>query len=97
MTYVDLSVGLPPGRPDAVIVTDSNRERVRPLLDGYVGYRFHLREWWVVDYGALTPRAAWRWFLRREPWNPRGAIDQWLYVRKGVPELGVGLPATPPR
>ena len=50
-------------------------------LNGYRGHRFHLREWWVVDWADVTPRDVWRWFLRREAWSVKGTLDEWLYVR----------------
>jgi uncharacterized protein (TIGR03663 family) len=67
---------------DVVAVAHDNRERVLPALDGYRGRRFHMREWWVVDYESATPRDALRWFFRREAWSVKGTIDAWLYVRE---------------
>ncbi|MEK6276024.1 MAG: flippase activity-associated protein Agl23 [Actinomycetota bacterium] len=77
--YGDMSTGLPI-RADAVIVDDLNRGRVQAALRGYRGERFHLREWWVIDYGSISPGTLWRWYLHREPWSPQGYVDQWLYV-----------------
>jgi hypothetical protein len=54
---------------------------LRLLARGFDGYRFKLREWWVTDFGALTPRRLGAWFLWRRPWNDRGSRDQWLYLR----------------
>jgi uncharacterized protein (TIGR03663 family) len=83
-----------PFMPDAdvVVVDDSNRSRVLPHLTGYTGSRFHLREWWVVDWGGASMGDAFRWFTRREAWSARGTLDQWLYVRTDTPWL-VGLDA----
>ncbi len=66
---------------DVVAVAQDNRERVLPALDGYRGRRFHMREWWVVDYEGATPQNALRWFFRRKAWSIKGTIDAWLYVR----------------
>jgi uncharacterized protein (TIGR03663 family) len=73
---------------DAFIVTDVNRPNVIPFLRGYRGYRFHLRVWWVVDYGGASPADWWRWFVHRRQWGPLGSTDQWLYVRNGLAHVG---------
>ena len=44
--------------------------------------RFSLREWWVVDYAAASPRDLLDWFLRRRAWSPQATLDEWLYVRR---------------
>jgi uncharacterized protein (TIGR03663 family) len=76
-----------PFMPDAdiVVVDDSDRSRVLPHLAGYTGSRFHLREWWVVDWGGASVGDAFRWFTRREAWSAKGTLDQWLYVRMDTP------------
>jgi len=70
---------------DIVVVDDSNRSRVLPHLAGYTGSRFHLREWWVVDWGDASIGDAFRWLARREAWSATGTLDQWLYVRMDTP------------
>ena len=80
--YASMDRPTPTDGADAVIVSESNLETMRPLLTDYVGRRFRLREWWVVDFAALRPGALWRWFLRREPWSPKGSQNQYLYVRR---------------
>jgi uncharacterized protein (TIGR03663 family) len=76
-----------PFLPDAdiVVVDDSNRSRVLPHLAGYTGSRFHLREWWVVDWDGVSMGDAFRWFVRREAWSTKGTLDQWLYIRTDTP------------
>jgi predicted membrane-bound mannosyltransferase len=88
----DLPVGYPDMskvdfRPtgDTLIVTDVNRPALLPLLRDYRGTRFHLRVWWVVDYGGGSVHDWARWFLHRRQWGPLGSTDQWLYVRKRLP------------
>ena len=75
-----------------MIVSESNLETMKPLLRDYVGYRFRLREWWVVDFGALRPDSLWRWFLRREAWSEKGSQNQYLYVRKDAAAPDVSSP-----
>ncbi len=72
-----------PGDADVVLVADPNHERLAPELDGFTGRRFHLREWWVPEYGA-SPREWARWLATREPWGPLGYMDEWIYVRDGL-------------
>jgi hypothetical protein len=83
-----------PFTPDAdiVVIDDSNRSRVLPHLTGYTGSRFHLREWWVVDWGGASMGDAFRGLTRREAWSAKGTMDQWLYVRTDMPWLA-GLDA----
>jgi uncharacterized protein (TIGR03663 family) len=84
VAFFDLSGDFDPDRWDVVVVSEPNHARVAPLLgDEFEGRRFHLREWWVVDWGAAGPRDLWRWFWLREPWSELAALDQWLYVRTG--------------
>ena len=81
--YPDLTNSEPPADADAVIVTEGNRAALAERLPGYAGREFPFRVWWVRDYGAMSPRAWWRWFTRREPWNPTGGMAEWLYERPG--------------
>jgi uncharacterized protein (TIGR03663 family) len=83
VAYPDMSeTGFRP-TGDALIVTDVDRPHLLPFLRGYRGRRFHLRVWWVVDYGGGSLREWARWFVHRRQWGPLGSTDQWLYVRKG--------------
>jgi predicted membrane-bound mannosyltransferase len=91
--YADMSGPFTPDA-DLVVVDDRNRSRVLPHLAGYTGSRFHLREWWVVDWGDASVGDAFRWFTRREAWSVKGALDQWMYVRTDAPWLR-GLDAAP--
>ena len=90
--YAPMDRPVPPEGADAVIVSESNLETMKPLLRDYVGYRFRLREWWVVDFGALRPDSLWRWFLRREAWSEKGSQNQYLYVRKDAAAPDVSSP-----
>lgn len=76
--YVDLSRGQPVSGSQIVLALDSSpRDRLR----GYRARRFHFRVWWVREYDEQSPANWWRWFTSREPWNPTGGMDEWLYVR----------------
>ncbi len=82
--YLDLTdAGIPPDT-DVAVMTEANQARLRDQLAGYDGRRFPFRVWWVRDYGAMSPRAWWDWFARREPWNETGGMQEWLYVRQGA-------------
>ncbi len=84
--YPDLSqtTAAPPAS-DVIILTDGSRARLGPALNGYDGRRFDFRVWWVRDYGGATsPANWWRWFTRREVWNPTGGMPEWLYIRRGA-------------
>jgi hypothetical protein len=36
----------------------------------------------VREYGEMSPASWWRWFTKREPWNPTGGMQAWLYERR---------------
>jgi predicted membrane-bound mannosyltransferase len=82
--YLDLTGAAIPAGTDVAILTEGNRERLLRELAGYDGRRFPFRVWWVRDYGAMSVGGWWRWFTRREPWNPTGGLPEWLYVRQGA-------------
>jgi uncharacterized protein (TIGR03663 family) len=82
---------LPTPGVDALLIADDDRRRLLPRLRGFTGYRFHHRVWWVPDYGGVDARKLFRWFVFRKPWNARGSVDEWLYVRRPLvarPEPG---------
>jgi uncharacterized protein (TIGR03663 family) len=82
--YLELSDAPLPADADVVLLTEGSRARARRELAGYDGRRFAFRVWWVRDYGAMSLGGWWRWFTRREPWNPPGGMPEWLYVRQGA-------------
>ena len=82
--YLDLGAGALPPETDVAVLTEGSRERLLGELTGYDGRRFPFRVWWVRDYGAMSVANWWRWFTRREPWNPTGGLPEWLYVRQGA-------------
>jgi uncharacterized protein (TIGR03663 family) len=82
--YLDLTTAGIPSDTDVAILTDGNRDRLADQLAGYQGRRFPFRVWWVRDYGEMSIGGWWRWFTRREPWNPTGGLPEWLYVRQGA-------------
>jgi uncharacterized protein (TIGR03663 family) len=82
--YLDLTRGRLPSDTDVALLTEDGRARQAGELACYEGRRFPFRVWWVRDYDRMTPEAWWRWFTRREPWNPTGGLPEWLYVRQGA-------------
>lgn len=76
---------VPPKGTDALLVSHDNRGRLLPRLRAFRGNRFQHRVWWVPDYAAARPDDVLRWLVFREPWNPRGGLDEWLYVRRDLP------------
>ena len=80
--YVDLSqVAAAPPRTDVVIATEESRRQLGVQLAGYEEDLFEFRVWWVRDYRRLDPGSALEWIVRREPWNPTGAMYERLLVR----------------
>lgn len=85
-SFVPMDDGLYlPGRgAQALLVANEDKPWVLARLHGFVGYRFHHRAWWVPDYGGASAADVGRWLVHRKPWNPRGYLDEWLYVRKSL-------------
>jgi uncharacterized protein (TIGR03663 family) len=82
--YVDLggSNAAPPDS-DVLILTQGARDRLDPQLQqDYTSREFPFRVWWVRNYDTLTPRTAWNWLTKREPWNATGGMSEWLYERR---------------
>ena len=82
--YLDMTNAQLPSDTDVAILTEANRDRLLPSLAGYDGRRFPFRVWWVRDYDEMSVGGWWRWFTKREPWNPTGGMPEWLYVRQGA-------------
>ena len=82
--YVDLGGSDAPA-PDSevLILTQGAHDRLHPeLRKSYTSRQIPFRVWWVRDYGALSPRTAWDWLTKREPWNPTGGMPEWVYERR---------------
>jgi uncharacterized protein (TIGR03663 family) len=73
VSFVDLGVAGTVEPSDAVILTQASHNR----LAGD-GRAFPFRIWWVPEYDRMSPAAWWRWFTRREPWNPTGGMPEFL-------------------
>ena len=86
-SYVDMSQ--PAGVPltQAMLVVDPNQTGMDPRLKGYVSRKFHLRVWWVPDWGAAGPGDWLRWIVHRKAWSPTATMDEWLYLRPDVAKL----------
>jgi uncharacterized protein (TIGR03663 family) len=80
--YVELAAAGDAPDTDVIILTQAASDRLAPQLPGYDSRRFPFRVWWVRDNSTLTPAAWWRWFTKREPWNPTGGMPEWYYRRR---------------
>ena len=81
--YEELGTGTgPPPDSDVLILTQAAHDRLGPQLEGYQAREFPFRVWWVRDYDAMSPRAWWNWFTKREPWSPVGGMNEWLHQRR---------------
>ena len=82
--YVELGAGSTATPPDSdvLILTGAANDRLAPQLAGYEAREFPFRVWWVRDYDEMSLSGWWRWFTRRETWNPTGGMQEWLYQRR---------------
>jgi uncharacterized protein (TIGR03663 family) len=69
--------------PDSAIfvMTDGSRTKHLEALAGYRGREFDFRVWWVREYDKMAGGFL-DWLLTREPWNPTGGMQEWLYIRR---------------
>jgi uncharacterized protein (TIGR03663 family) len=98
--YADMSDPAYAPDADVIVVAELNQPRLAPLLRNYERRRFLLREWWVVDYDAASPRAVLDWLIHRRAWSVEGTMGEWFYVRKDLVRSRIGgreLPGRPPR
>jgi uncharacterized protein (TIGR03663 family) len=82
VAYVELGAGGTAPQSDVLILTQAAHDRLQSSLTGYDAREFPFRVWWVRDYGEMSPASWWRWFTRREPWNPTGGMPEWIYRRR---------------
>src|SRR3954447_1283983 len=86
-----------PDRAPVVLVMGPNLDPIRNQLGDYVGQKYRLNWWYPEDYKGWTPQSVWegltdpatrlklwRYFLYREPLNPLGSRDFYLYVRNDL-------------
>jgi uncharacterized protein (TIGR03663 family) len=90
-----------PERPPAILVMATNVDPIRDRVADYVGQKYRLNWWYPEDYKGWTVQSIWeglrdpatrlklwRYFLYREPLQPLGSRDFYLYVR---PDLARGV------
>ena len=84
VNFYDMSgpLAFPPAQ--AVLVADPNHATMAPKLKGYVAHKFHLRVWWVPDWGAAGSRDWLRWVVHRTAWSPTATMDEWLYLKPSL-------------
>jgi predicted membrane-bound mannosyltransferase len=81
VSYADMSsAGF---RPSADVVIATQADAASFSLHGFGRRAFRLREWWVRDYGRLSPSTGWHWFAGRRPWNALGSFEEVMFVRRG--------------
>ena len=84
VSYPDMSTPDFTPTGDAIVVADPDRPRLVGRFGNYIGRRFRERVWWVPDWGGASFEDWARWFVLRRPWSPKGTLDEWLYVKRGL-------------
>ncbi len=81
--YIDMTTPNYQPTTQVLIMTEQARAALLPNLAAYDGQKFHFRVWWVRDWSKkLSASAWWKWFTKRQTWNPTGGMEEWIYVRK---------------
>lgn len=87
----------PPDRSPVILVMGPNLDPIRGQIGDYVGQKYKLNWWYPEDYKGWTVQSVWdglrdpetrlklwRYFLYREPLNPLGSRDFYLFVRSDL-------------
>jgi uncharacterized protein (TIGR03663 family) len=81
--YLDLSQPNVQPTGQVIVMTETSRAKLLPSLAAYEGKRFRFRVWWVRDWTKkFEPGVWWKWWTKRETWNPVGGMPEWIYVRR---------------
>ncbi len=71
------------------MVSDQNITNVEPFMaSNYVEEHLKLRVWWIPDWSKQSVANWWNWVLYRQPWNPEGSTDFYVFIRR---DLASGL------
>jgi len=86
-----------PDRTPVILVMGPNLDPIRNQLGDYVGQKYRLNWWYPEDYKGWTVQSVvdglrdpetrlklWRYFLYREPLQPLGSRDFYMYVRSDL-------------
>jgi len=82
--YPELAAASVAPQSDVLVMTQASRDRLQVALPGYRQRELRFRVWWVREYDEMSVGNWWRWYTRREPWNPTGGMPEWVFVRGGV-------------
>ena len=86
-----------PATKPVVIVALEDDEKNAPFLNGYSKTKYKMRWWYPEDYrnitlesirnvftNAETRSGLWQWLIYREPTQPLGSYDFFVYIKDGV-------------
>ena len=100
----------PATKPIVLIALEDDEKNV-PFLNGYTKTKYKMRWWYPEDYRNITLQSfrnvitnsetrsgLWQWLIYREPTQPLGSYDFYVYLKDGLstgtPQVG-GAPAAP--
>jgi uncharacterized protein (TIGR03663 family) len=86
-----------PATKPVVIVALEDDDKNAPFLNGYSKTKYKMRWWYPEDYrnitmeslrnvftNAQTRSGLWQWLIYREPTQPIGSYDFYVYIKDGV-------------
>lgn len=86
-----------PATKPVVIVALEDDDKNAPFLNGYSKTKYKMRWWYPEDYrnitmeslrnvftNAETRSGLWQWLIYREPTQPLGSYDFYVYIKDGV-------------
>lgn len=82
LAFIDLTRAKSLPVADVSIITAPSRERFAQRLAPYREERFIFRRWWQRDYRQLTPHTAATWLVKRKPFNQRGSVSEYIYIKE---------------
>lgn len=86
-----------PATKPVVIVALEDDEKNAPFLNGYSKTKYKMRWWYPEDYRTITLQSIrnvitnaetrsglWQWLIYRDPTQPLGSYDFYVYIKDGV-------------
>ncbi|NCV21934.1 MAG: TIGR03663 family protein, partial [Chloroflexi bacterium] len=100
-----------PATKPIVLIALEDDEKNAPFLNGYTKTKYKMRWWYPEDYRNITLQSfrnvitnsetrsgLWQWLIYREPTQPLGSYDFYVYLKDGIstgtPQVG-GAPLAP--
>lgn len=96
-----------PATKPVVIVALEDDDKNAPFLNGYSKIKYKMRWWYPEDYRNITLESIrnvftnsetrsglWQWLIYRDPTQPLGSYDFYVYIKDGLPGSSITSAST---